>query len=73
MTKVEALKTFFGTPLKPITDRELIDLRRDDPAGYDELAEAAMETLLEEVPQVAATVATVAASAQEVLPVGALV
>ena len=71
LTKVEALKKFFGTPAKPVTNQELTDLRKNDPKGFDELAQAAMETLLEEVPQVAAALAEV--PAPEALTVGALV
>jgi len=40
MTKVQVLKEYFGT-IRPVTGTELIQLRRDDPAGYDELAELA--------------------------------
>ena len=61
MTKLEALKVFFSTPENPVTNQELTDLRKNDPQGFDELAEAAREALVGEVPQVAAT------------PVGALV
>ena len=61
LTKGEALKRFFSTESKPVTNEELIDLRKNDPEGYDELAEAAREALAGETPQVAAA------------PVGALV
>ena len=44
-TRIEALKVFFGTPEKPVTNIELIDLRRGDKAGFEELAEAAFKAL----------------------------
>ena len=37
-SKVQDLKNFFSTPEKPITNQELIDFRREDPKGFDELA-----------------------------------
>lgn len=41
-TKLAALKEFFGIPGRPITNAELLDLRKGDAAGYDELANAAL-------------------------------
>ena len=43
--KVEAIKRFFSVPDKPITNSELIDFRRTDPAGFDELAALAATAL----------------------------
>lgn len=45
--KVEALKRFFGDKgsVKPVGNTELIDFRREDPAGFDELAELAATAL----------------------------
>ena len=45
--KVEAIKRFFSVPDKPITNSELIDFRRTDPAGFDELATLAAVALSE--------------------------
>jgi hypothetical protein len=41
--KVEALRKFFNDP--PLTNKELLTLRRDFPADYDELASLAQEAL----------------------------
>mgnify|MGYP001585028748 CR=1 FL=1 len=43
MTKLEALKAFFGAE-KPLLSKELIELRKD-PKVYDELALAALTAL----------------------------
>ncbi len=45
MTKTGALKAFFSTEEKPITNQELLDLRRADAKGYDELAELCLVAL----------------------------
>jgi len=37
-SNVHDLKNFFSTPKKPITNQELIDFRRADPQGFDDLA-----------------------------------
>jgi hypothetical protein len=39
VTKIEALKQFFGTDTKPITTKEMFDFRKNDPVGFDEIAE----------------------------------
>ena len=39
ITKIDALKQFFGTPEKPLTTKELFDFRKNDPAGFDATAE----------------------------------
>ena len=39
ITKIEALKQFFGTDAKPITTKELFDFRKNDPEGFDAIAE----------------------------------
>ncbi|GAH85500.1 unnamed protein product [marine sediment metagenome] len=49
LTKVQALKKYFSTKEKPVTNTELIQLRRDDREGFDELAEAASRELGEEL------------------------
>ena len=38
MSKANALKTFFSTPEKPVTTAELLEFRKADKAGFDELA-----------------------------------
>lgn len=44
---VAALKTFFGSgkDTRPVTNAELLDLRKADPAGFDELARLAKAAL----------------------------
>lgn len=37
--KIQALKDFFSVPGKPVTNQELIDFKRNDSAGFDELVE----------------------------------
>lgn len=32
------MKTFFSTPERPLSNTELIDFKKTDQAGYDELA-----------------------------------
>ena len=71
LTKVEALKTFFGSLAKPLTGHELTDFKKNDPKGFEELAQLAKEALEAGVPQVAA--ASVEAAAPDALTVGALV
>jgi len=44
-SKIEALKSYFETPEKPVTFQELMELRKSDPKGYAELAELAQEAL----------------------------
>jgi len=39
MTKIQALKQFFGTEEKPVTNPELLDFAKNDRAGFDELGE----------------------------------
>ena len=39
ITKIDALKQFFGTPEKPLTTKELFDFRKNDPDGFDAIAE----------------------------------
>ena len=41
--KVRALKDTFGTPGRPVTNQELIDFKRNDPKGFDELVEALLK------------------------------
>lgn len=53
LTNIESLREFFGTPAKPVSTHELADLKKIDPAGFEELAAAARETLAREIPQVA--------------------
>ena len=45
MTRTEAIKEFFSTPEKPVTNSELIELRRADKEGFDELGEACLKAL----------------------------
>ena len=45
MTKAEAMRAFFSTPEKPVTNSELMAFRKGDPKGYNELGEAALAAL----------------------------
>ena len=45
MKKVDALKQFFGTKEKPVTAIELMDFRKLDTRGFDELAELAAKAM----------------------------
>ncbi len=45
MTKIEALKTFFSTEAQPVTNQELLQFKKEDPKGFDELAEMTIEFL----------------------------
>ena len=45
LTRVEALKQFFGVPEKPITNAELIDFRKVDKQGFDEIADLCIRAL----------------------------
>lgn len=38
ITRIQALKQYFSTPEKPLTNSELIELRKADPKGFNELA-----------------------------------
>lgn len=49
ITRIAALKDFFGVPNKPVTNQELIDLRRAGPEEFDKLAEACAKALGHEV------------------------
>jgi len=42
MTRIAALKEFFGKGLKPITNKELLDFAKADPDGFNELADGAL-------------------------------
>ena len=44
MNSLDALKAYFGSE-KPVTNQELIRLRREDKAGYDELKEACFKAV----------------------------
>lgn len=49
ISKVTALKTFFSTKTKPITNTELLALRREDKESFDELAKLCAVELGEEL------------------------
>ncbi len=44
-SKVNDLKEFFGD-VRPVTNAELLELRKTDPNGFDELARLAREQLV---------------------------
>lgn len=44
MTRIDALKTFFGA-VRPVTNQELIGFRKEDPEGFAALAELAAAAL----------------------------
>lgn len=45
MSKVDALKQFFGTEKRPVTTKELTEFKKTDPKGFEELADAAVVAL----------------------------
>jgi len=45
MGKIEAIKRFFSTPEKPVANTELLEFRRADPKGFDEVADACIKAL----------------------------
>ena len=47
--KIAAIRKYFSVPDKPVTTAELVELRRDNIPGFDELAEGAAEELGEEL------------------------
>lgn len=49
MTKTKAISVYFSTDEHPVSTKELLDLKRNDPAGWDELAEGAAKELGEEL------------------------
>lgn len=55
MTSIAVLKTYFGSDgSRPVTNAELVELRKSDPKGYEWLAkEAARELGVELVKQTA--------------------
>ena len=38
MKTADAIKVFFGTPDKPVSNKELLAFRKADKDGYDEIA-----------------------------------
>jgi len=49
MTKVQAIKTFFDVPGKPVTTKELQKLMRGNHAAYDTIARQAVAALGETI------------------------
>ena len=47
--KITAIKKYFSVPDKPVTTNELVELRKDNREGFDELAELCAEALGEEL------------------------
>lgn len=45
LTKIEAVKRFFAGSERPVSNKELTDLKSADPKGFDEIALAAMAAL----------------------------
>ncbi|MFZ5932574.1 MAG: hypothetical protein ACOYT7_00595 [Patescibacteria group bacterium] len=46
MTSIQVLKTFFGSDgSRPVTNAELVELRKGDPKGYEWLVEEAAREL----------------------------
>jgi len=51
MSKIGAIKEYFSVPGKPVTNHELIELRKADPKGFDEIGEACLLVLQAEAEQ----------------------
>lgn len=47
MTRAQAIKQFFSTPEKPVTNHELIEFRKADEKGYDEIGDLCIKALEE--------------------------
>ncbi len=45
MSAIQIVKQYFSVKEKPITNKEMIALKRDDPAGWDELVAGAAAEL----------------------------
>lgn len=45
MTAIQALKEFFSVPERPVTNAELMELKKADSAGFTALAEEAKKAL----------------------------
>ena len=45
MKTADAIKVFFGTPDKPVSNKELLAFRKADKDGYDEIANLVKATL----------------------------
>jgi hypothetical protein len=48
---MQSIKDFFGTEEKPVTNAELIELRKADQDGYDELSRLSEAALGQSYPQ----------------------
>jgi hypothetical protein len=53
VTRGDVLKRYFSVSRRPVTNEELIDCRKNDPLGYEELAEAALAALSGDASRVA--------------------
>lgn len=38
-TRIQKVKDFFSTPEKPVTNAELLKLKKADPEGFEQIAE----------------------------------
>jgi heterodisulfide reductase subunit B len=45
ISRPAALQRFFSTPEKPVSAKELLELRKADPVGFDKLADACLGAL----------------------------
>lgn len=45
MTKIEAMKQVLSTPQRPVTTKELTDLKKADPRSFEELGTLALAQL----------------------------
>jgi len=45
MSKIEAIKSYFGIAEHPVANKELMKFRKEDPKGFDEVAEACIKAL----------------------------
>ncbi len=45
MTKIDALKVFFGSADRPVTTKELTEFKKADPVGFEQIAQAAAAAL----------------------------
>lgn len=45
ISKPKILKEYFSIPERPVTGREIIDLKKTDPKGFDEIVTLVKEEL----------------------------
>lgn len=42
-TRIQAMKEFFSTPDRPVENKELMEFKKADPEGFEEVAQMVMD------------------------------